>query len=104
MTTKFDVDELQYILFLKLCYTDIDYAALATTFNYWYEGDLSDTALEEFHQETISSDRDENYLHSMFNRAQTPSNTQEANAQIAALATQYRTMHDGAMSVLEGPF
>ncbi|KAI4097407.1 MAG: hypothetical protein LQ339_006790 [Xanthoria mediterranea] len=96
-------DKLQSILFLKLCYSDIEYAALARSFNYWYEGDLSDTVLEEFNRETMSLDRDENYLHSMFNRAQIPSNAQEANGQIAALATQYRTMHDGAMSVLEGP-
>ena len=48
----------------------------------------------------MSSDRDENYPHSMFNRVQTSPNTQEANVKIAALATQYRIMHDGAMSVL----
>ncbi|KAI4221758.1 MAG: hypothetical protein L6R36_006673, partial [Xanthoria steineri] len=103
-TLKFDVDELQYILFLMLCYTDIEYAALAKTFSYGFEGDLSDTALEEFHWETMSSDRDENYLHSMFNRAQTSFHTQDPNVQIAALATQYRIMHDGAMSVWEGSF
>ncbi|CAL8583971.1 hypothetical protein XPA_009581 [Xanthoria parietina] len=48
MTVKFDVDKRQYMLFLKLCYTDIEYAGLAKTFNYCYEGDLSDTALEKF--------------------------------------------------------
>lgn len=103
MAPAFDIDETQYILFLRTFYTDITFDALAKTFNHWYKRDVSPLAIELFDRKVKTKEPDGSFKESVLIWAMLGFQSLESVTQMQALA-RYRMMHDLAIGLLKGSF
>ncbi|KAL8753324.1 MAG: hypothetical protein Q9199_005125 [Rusavskia elegans] len=102
MLTNFKEDEIKYILYLRLGYTDTTVESLTKTFNYWFSRDLNEVAMQLLFEQLEEGPKTKWSKYFFAPQWALGSYNEGTNSRLRSMAT-YRMMYDLALVALGDP-
>ncbi|KAI4251165.1 MAG: hypothetical protein L6R42_008486, partial [Xanthoria sp. 1 TBL-2021] len=102
MLTNFKEDEIKYILYLRLGYTDTTVESLTKTFNYWFSRDLNEVAMQFLVEQLEEGPKTKWSKYAFAPQWALGSYNEGTNSRLRSMAT-YRMMYDLALVALGDP-